>query len=75
MENAELVNAYKYNGKWKSPENAYTLNVGLIGPVNSGKSELMGKIIGRKLSAVSPKANTTTETIEAFKAYEIESEE
>ncbi len=65
--------AEKYNGKWKSPENAYALNVGLIGPVNSGKSELMCRIVGRKLSAVSPKANTTTETIEAYKSYEIES--
>jgi translation elongation factor EF-1alpha len=49
----------KYQGKWKSPENAYALNVGLIGPVNAGKSELFGALAYR-ISAVSPKASTTT---------------
>ena len=47
-----------YKDEWKSPENAYKLNVGLIGPINSGKSELLAKL-GHKVSAVSPKRNTT----------------
>ena len=35
------------------------LNIGLIGPVNAGKSELVGALAHR-ISAVSPKAATTT---------------
>lgn len=44
--------------KWKSPENSFALNVGLIGPVNAGKSELFGALAHR-ISAVSSKASTT----------------
>lgn len=58
MSNEDVVIRTIYNDKWKSPENAYKLNVGLIGPINSGKSELMTKL-SHKVSAVSPKVNTT----------------
>ena len=47
-----------YKNKWKSPENAFFLSIGLLGPVNAGKSELLGKLAHR-VSAVSPKAATT----------------
>lgn len=59
MDSDELIRAEKYKGSWKSPENSYVLNVGLIGPVNAGKSELFGALAHR-ISAVSSKASTTT---------------
>ncbi len=58
MSHEDVVIRTLYNDKWESPPNAYHLNVGLIGPVNSGKSELLGKL-SHKVSAVSPKSNTT----------------
>lgn len=64
----ELIRANIYGGKWKSPINSYTLNVGLIGPVNAGKSELFGTL-AHHVSAVSPKASTTTEIIAGIKSY------
>ena len=63
-----LIKQTKYNGKWKSPQNSYTLNVGLIGPVNAGKSELFGALAHR-FSAVSPKASTTTEVVTGLKSF------
>jgi polynucleotide 5'-kinase involved in rRNA processing len=36
MANDELIHVN--NPDWQSPPNAYALNIGLIGPVNSGKS-------------------------------------
>lgn len=38
MSHEDVVIRTLYNDKWQSPENAYKLNIGLIGPVNSGKS-------------------------------------
>lgn len=58
MMNDDAVIRELYDDNWKSPENAYKLNVGLIGPVNSGKSQLLSKL-GHKVSSVSPKRNTT----------------
>ena len=69
-----LVLKNNYDNKWKSPENSYVLSVGLIGPVNSGKSELMGKL-GHKVSAVSPKNNTTTEIIHNVKSLKYQTDE
>lgn len=63
----------KYNGKWKSPPNAYKLDIGLIGPVNAGKSQLFGAL-SYPISAVSPKAATTTDVIHGIKSFERESE-
>lgn len=53
------VNREKYNSKWKTPENSYQMNVGVLGPTNSGKSALVGQL-AHKISAVSPKAHTTS---------------
>jgi GTPase Era involved in 16S rRNA processing len=59
-----------YNDQWKSPANAYRLNIGLIGPVNSGKSELLARL-SHKISAVSPKVNTTSEILHSYKSFEL----
>ena len=58
MSHNDVIVKTLYKDQWKSPENAYKLNVGLIGPVNSGKSELLARL-SHKISAVSPKNNTT----------------
>jgi ribosome biogenesis GTPase A len=58
-----------HNNKWTSPENAYILKVGLIGPVNAGKSQLFGAL-SHHVSAVSPKASTTQEIITTAKSYQ-----
>lgn len=50
------------------------LNVGLIGPVNAGKSELFGALAHR-ISAVSAKASTTTDIVTGVKSFERESED
>lgn len=44
------------------------IDLGLIGPVNSGKSLLMSRL-GHKVSAVSPKNNTTDEILNAYKSF------
>lgn len=74
MSNDDAVISQIYKGEWRSPENSYKLNVGLIGPVNSGKSQLLSKL-SHKVSAVSPKKNTTDEVIHAYKSFEIQNEE
>lgn len=74
MPNTDAILEKKYSGKWESPKNAYGLNIGLIGPANSGKSQLMGKL-SHRVSAVSPKASTTEENIEGIKSFERDSEE
>ena len=74
MSDEDVVVRQLYNDKWKSPPNAYRLNVGLIGPVNSGKSELMAKL-GHKVTAVSPKSHTTDEIVSAFRSWEVEADE
>lgn len=73
MEDEDIVTD-KYEGNWTSPENAYSLNVGLIGPVNAGKSQLFGALAHR-ISAVSSKASTTTEIISGIKCFERDSDE
>lgn len=74
MSNDDAIIKNVYNNEWKSPENAYVLNVGLIGPVNSGKSELLGRL-SHKVSAVSPKNNTTSDVLHGFKSIEVQDEE
>lgn len=74
MSNDDSVIRTIYKDDWKSPENSYKLNVGLIGPVNSGKSMLMSRL-SHKVSAVSPKKNTTDEVLHAFKSFEVQNEE
>ena len=67
MPNDDVVIKTVYNNEWKSPANAFKLNVGLIGPINSGKSQLLSKL-SHKVGAVSPKRNTTDEILHAFKS-------
>lgn len=38
IEGDDYANEKYHGGKWQSPENSYILNIGLIGPVNVGKS-------------------------------------
>ena len=49
-----------------SPENSKSIDVGIIGPPNSGKSLIFNKIVGANLSAVSSKYNTTFEKVEGI---------
>jgi ribosome biogenesis GTPase A len=49
-----------------TPENSKAIDVGIIGPPNSGKSLIFNKIVGANLSAVSSKYNTTFEKIEGI---------
>ena len=49
-----------------TPENSRAIDVGIIGPPNSGKSLIFNKIIGSNVSAVSSKYNTTFEKIEGI---------
>ena len=74
MSHDDVIVKTIYNGEWKSPPNAYQLSVGLIGPVNSGKSELMTHL-SHKVTAVSPKAHTTDEITHAYRSWEVETEE
>lgn len=69
----ELVKNEIYNRDWKSPENSYSLKVGIVGPTNSGKSLLMNSLT-QYVSAVSSKSQTTTEVIQAIKSYEVNTE-
>ncbi|MBY0369680.1 GTPase Era [bacterium] len=46
--------------------------VGLVGPTNSGKSTLMNALLGRKLSIVSPRAQTTYHGIRGIQTKERE---
>lgn len=74
MSNDDAVIKSLYHDDWKSPENAFKLHVGLIGPVNSGKSELLARL-SHKVGAVSPKNNTTSDVLHAFKSFETQDDE
>lgn len=52
--------------EFKSPDNAKSLDIAIIGPANSGKSSLFNKLIDSNVSMVSPKFNTTSEAIEGI---------
>jgi small GTP-binding protein len=67
------VLGHKYKNNWKSPENSYYMNIGVLGPANSGKSALVGSL-AHKISAVSPKAQTTHEVINVIRSHEINTE-
>jgi GTP-binding protein Era len=45
------------------PENTRALGISIIGTANAGKSSLVNRLIGTKLSAVSPKRNTTRTSV------------
>lgn len=46
--------------------------IGIVGPTNSGKSTLMNALLGRKLSIVSPRAQTTYHGIRGIRTREQE---
>ena len=66
-----LQNTHK--GEWKSPANSHYMNIGVLGPTNSGKSALVGSL-AHKISAVSPKSQTTYEVINVIKSHEVPTE-
>ena len=49
-----------------TPDNSKSIDVGIIGPPNSGKSLIFNKITGANLSAVSSKYNTTFDKVEGI---------
>lgn len=49
------------------PQQPRSLNIGLCGPPNAGKSSLMNAILDCPVSAVSPKVNTTREGVRGIK--------
>ena len=49
------------------------MNIGVMGLTNSGKSALIG-CLAHKISAVSPKAQTTSEVINIIRSHEINTE-
>ena len=51
--------------------NKKTLNVGLIGKTNAGKSTLINSFIGEKISIENKKINTTLKIIEGIKNIKV----
>lgn len=49
------------------PSNPRSLTVGMFGPPNAGKSSLMNAIVDSPISAVSPKVNTTRDSVRGIK--------
>lgn len=48
---------------FESPSNSRLLRVGVLGPANAGKSTFMNRMLGRKVSITSDKAQTTREAV------------
>ena len=61
-----MVKMENYNYLPESPSNSKFMKVGIVGPVNAGKSTLLNKIVGKQISAASPKRNTTYETMDGI---------
>lgn len=55
-----------FNYQFEEIENSKFMNVAIVGPVNAGKSSLLNCIIGKDVSAVSSKRNTTFENLEGI---------
>jgi len=49
------------------------MKIGVLGPTNSGKSALVGSL-AHKISAVSPKSQTTHEVINVIRSHEVPTE-
>ena len=52
---------------WHMTEKTYSGFVAIIGPTNAGKSTLLNQIMGRKVSIVSHKVQTTRTRLRAVK--------
>lgn len=56
--------------EFDQPENTRALGVSIIGTANAGKSSLVNRLIRTKLSAVSPKRNTTRTSVLGIVTHE-----
>lgn len=50
--------------EFESPSDSKSLDIGILGPPNAGKSSLINKLTGSQISAVSSKYNTTYDKVE-----------
>jgi GTP-binding protein Era len=60
------LNLQDFKYEFEKIENSKFMKVGIVGPINAGKSSLLNKLIGKQLSAVSGKRNTTMENIKGI---------